>query len=292
MNKLDKLNIPTFLLVLVGLFVGVFSGVLITVVLFVMTATEKPMTTYEAFSLVLNLLVIIAAILTIGCTWFAMNMQKRQWLNEVFIRREAEKLIELRDKLDNSSDSVSFFFRFLLDPYEKYGFIPDEPPIISFSDLSKHFDVLVDLNNFYNQNQYIFRKHGLEKQLECIPTILEAARYLPNRDLSYTLIEETDNSQKYRLESEALNMIILSFNMQAYMLHDVDDGVFPTIDDLNAYNLIDKEEELSRLSMLTGQELLSLNFKLDELTLFIESAPSKSLGIRKMRYFQKKGISC
>jgi hypothetical protein len=292
MNKLDKQNIPILFPVLVGLLIGVFAGVLITVILFVMTATEKPMSTYEAFSLFLNLLVIIAAILTIGCTWFSMHMQKRQWLNESFIRREAEKLIELRDKLDSSADSVRFFFSSLLKPYKEYGFVPDEKPTIAFSDVSKHFDALVDLNNFYNQNQYIFRKHGLEKQLECIPTILEAARYLPNRDLNYLLIEETDNSQKYRLESEALNIIISSFNLQAYMLHDVDDGVFPTIDDLNSYNLRDKEEELSRLSLLTSQELLSLNFKLDELTLFLDSAPSKSLGIRKLRYFQKKSIKC
>lgn len=292
MNKLDALKIPTLIPVLVGLFAGLFVGVLITVVCFVFTAKEKPMSAYEALSLVVNLLVVIAAILTIGCTWFSMQMQKKQWLNDSFIKREAEKLIELRDKLDNSIDAVSYFFSFLLNPVREFGFIPDKPPILVFSDLSKHFDTLVDLNNFYNQNQYIFRKHDLEKQLECIPTILEAARCLPNRDLTYTLISETESSQTYRLENDALETIVLSFNFQAHMLHDVKDGTTPTIDELNAYNQIDKLEELSRLSNLTQQELSSLNFKLDELTLFIDSYPSKSLGSRRMRYFQKKSINC
>ena len=292
MNKIDKISIPVFFVVLVSLFVGVFLGVLVTVVCFVLTATERPMTTYEAFSLVLNLLVIIAAILTIGFTWFSMHMQKRQWLNESFVRREAEKLIELREKLDESYDSVRFFFEFILNPYRKYGFVPDEPPILHFKDISQHFNALVDLNSFYNQNQYIFRKHGLEKKLECVPAILESARNLPSRDLSYTLVEESDNFRSYRLEPEAFNWIISSFNMQAHMLHDVGDGVTLTISDLEDYNLRDKEEELSRLRAITQQELSSLSFKLDELTLFLDSDPSKSLGIRKMRFFQKKANNC
>lgn len=287
MNKLDKQNIPILFPVLVGLLIGVFSGVLITVVLFVMTATEKPMSTYEVFSLFLNLLVIIAAILTIGCTWFSMHMQKRQWLNESFIKHEADVLLEFRKKLGQANGAIHFFLHDLLTVERKFAFIKDKPPVIKYSDLQRNYNQLVDLNNFYNSYQNIFRKHNLEHHIECLSLILEPVRYIPERDLNYDLICESGNSHTYRLEEQVIAKIS-SFKFFAHQLHDVDNSRPETIDEMDAYNQKDLFKEISRLIGLTSQEFTSLTFKLDELTTYVDSDSLVALNCRQMRFFQKK----
>jgi uncharacterized membrane protein len=213
---------------------------------------------------------------------------KKQWLNESFIKHEADILLDFQKKLGEANGAIQFFLHDLLTIEKKYAFIKDEPPVIKYSDIQYNFNQLVDLNDFYNSYQNIFRKHHLEHHIECIGLILESVNFIPERDLHYDLIFESDKSQTYRLEEQIISMFFLSFNIGAHLLHDVDGSRPETIAEKEAYNQKNKFKELSRLIGLTGEKLTSLTFKLDKLTTYIDSESATALNCKAMSFFQKK----
>lgn len=246
------------------------------------------MSYYEVLSLVVNLLVALTAIAAIVFTYASFRRQKNQWLNESFIRREADILLALRDKFAVSSEAVHFFLDEILVVEKKYGYLAQSAPFIKYVDLAKHFNILLDLNNLYNFHQQIFRKHELERSIECIPLILESVRNIPERDIRYELIFQSENFQTYRMEPAILNMVVMSFNWQAHFLHDIEPGSAPSIEQMNFQNDKDQLSELSRLRELTSQKLMSLMYDLDRLTMYLESKSPTALQSRSMRYFQRK----
>lgn len=246
------------------------------------------MSSYEVLSIIANLLIVVIAIIAIFFTTQSLKIQKKHWLNESFIKHEADILIEFRKKIGEADGAINFFLNNLFSIEKKYGFVTDNPPIIKYDELKKNFNSLVDLNDLYNSYQNIFRKHQLEQKIECISLLLESARNIPPRDITYCLIENTNNSQTYRMEQEILVQVISSFNFLAHHLHDIKSNYQETIEEMNKYNNLDKINEFNRLKKLTGQELTSLIFKLDELTTYVDSTYSESLKSRSMRFFQKK----
>lgn len=281
-NVIKKLKITSY--IIVAFFIG--SVVTVLTIDLVLIKEEK-MSLYEVISIIANLFAVLIAVIAILFTVLSLKSQKKQWLNENFIKHEAEVLLDFRKKLGVAEKSIYFFIHDLLNIDKKYGFIPDTPPLIKYNDIKEHFNMLVDLNNFYNSNQSIFRKHQLEKKMECISLLLQSATNLPSKDINYYLIESKDNYQVYRMEQRVLANI-LSFNFLAHNLHDIKPNKQETIDEMNKYNELDKITELNRLKNLTSQELASLVFKLDELTIYVDSTSNESLKIRSMRFFQKK----
>lgn len=249
---------------------------------------QKPISHFEALSLVINLPIAITAIVAIIFTYASFRRQKSQWLNESFIRREAEILLELRDKLAASREAADFFLNELLVIDKNYAFITQTPPVIKSSTLAKNFNILIDLNNLYNFHQHVFRKHELHESIECIPLLLESARNLPERDIEYNLIHQSENFQTFRMEPSILEMVVMSFNFQAHFLYDIEPGSFPSIEQLNIQKNKDQLQELSRFRELTSQKLLSLAYSLDRLTMYLESESSEAMQSRNMRYFQQK----
>lgn len=276
------------ILLAVGVFIGLFLGIFFAVLFFISQPEAKPISQFEALSLVVNLLIAITAIAAITFTYASFRRQKNQWLNESFIRREAEILLKLRDKLAISSEAVQFFLNDLLVVDRKYGFITQTPPVIKNSTLAKNFNILLDLNNLYNSHQHIFRKHALNRSIECIPLLLESARNIPERDIEYELIDQSESFQTYRMESSILEIVVMSFNFQSHFLYDIEPGSHPSIEQLNIQNNKDKLQELSRFRDITSQKLLSLAYSLDRLTMYLESESSAAMQNRSMRYFQQK----
>lgn len=278
-NK-KELKIHFTLWILLGVFIGVSTS-------FFNFIDEKEMSLYEILSIIANLFIVLTAFIAIGFTVKSLGNQKEHWLNESFIKHEADILIEFRKKIGEANDAISFFLHSLLSIDKKYGFITDTPPTIKYDELKKHFNTLVDLNNLYNSYQNIFRKHKLERKIECISILLESARNLPPEDITYTLIESRDNHQTYRMEQKILTQI-LSFNFFAHNLHDIKPNEQETIEEMNKYNELDKISEFNRLKNLTGREINSLIFRLDQLTTYVDSNDSESLKTRSMRFFQAK----
>ncbi len=281
-------NITKKLKTIMYIFLAFFLGALTTILIIDLVLIRKDkMSLYELLSIFANLATVLIAIIAIRFTILSLKSQKKQWLNESFIKHESEVLLNFKKKLDVADRSIQFFINDLLSIDKKYGFIIDTPPVIKYNELKEHFNILVDLNDFYNSNQNIFRKHQLDKKIECISLLLESARYLPCEDINYKLIESKNNHQTYRMEQKILAQV-LSFNFPAHYLHDIEPNKQETIDEMNKYNDLDKITELNRLKNLTSQELISLVFKLDELTTYVDLESTESLKIRRMKFFQKK----
>lgn len=272
----------------IGFVAGSFMGILFAASLLMFKPEEKPISYFEGVSLLVNTLVAITAIAAIAFSYVSFRVQKNQWLNESFIRREADVLLELRDKFATSNEAVRFFLDDILDVDKRYGFITERSPIIKGVDLARNFNALLELNNLYNHHQHIFRKHGLEKSMECISLLLESVRNIPEVDIKYELIYQSENHQTYRMEPTILEMVVMSFNFYAHFLHDTKPGFSPTIEQLNIQKDKDQLKELSRLRELTSKKLVTLMYDLDRLTMYLEPKSSNTLQSRSMRYFQKK----
>ncbi|WBA13116.1 hypothetical protein [Salinivibrio kushneri] len=265
---------------------GLLVSIVITTYLIIMITLHR----YPDMS-VGDLASIFAALTStaaIAFTVISAKNQKKQWLNDSFIKYEAEQLLNFRKMLVEADDSISFFLNTYLQPDNKYGGTPPkQAPQIKYSELSAHFNQLVELNDYYNTNQHIFRKHRLERKLECITLLLESARYAPERDINYQFIGEEDAIWTYRVEDEVLEQI-LSFNVFAHIHFDINPNQSESIDEMNAYLKKDRFKELERLRGLTGQSLLSLSFDINKLTTFSDTAlPSSFNGYRK-KFFTKK----
>lgn len=230
----------------------------------------------------------LTSTVAIAFTVLSASNQKKQWLNDSFIKYEAEQLLIFRKMLIEADHSISFFLNTYLRPDKKYGETPPkQAPQIKYSELSNHFNQLVQLNDYYNMNQHIFRKHGLERKLECIALLLEAARYVPERNINYQFIGQEGVIWTYRVETEVLEKI-LSFNFFAHNHFDVDPNQPESIDEMNAYLKKDRFEELERLRDLAGQSLLSLSFDINKLTTFSDTALPSSFNSYRKRFFAKK----
>lgn len=224
----------------------------------------------------------------IAFTVLSASNQKKQWINDSFIKYEAEQLLTFRKMLVEADHSISFFLNTYLRPDKKYGETsPEQAPQIKYSELSDHFNQLVELNDYYNTNQHIFRKHGLERKLECIALLLEAARYVPERNINYQFIGQEGAIWTYRVETEVLEKI-LSFNSFAHKHFDINPNQPESIDEMNANLKKDRFEELERLRDLTEQSLLSLSFDINKLTTFSDTALPPSFNGYSKRFFTKK----
>jgi len=274
-----------------GVFFGLFIGVLFAALLLISRVEEKSMSYFELVSLVINVFVVAAAIVAIIFSWASLRRQKNQWLNESFIRYEADTLMELRNKFAVSSRAVHFFINEILVIEKKYGYITQAPPVIKYACVAKNFNILLELNDLYNYHQQIFRKHELEKSIECIALILESVRNIPERDIQYELISQSANSQTYRMEPAVLETVVMSFNWLAHSLYDYEPGSSPSIEQLNLQCEKDQLNELARFRELTGQRLISLMYDLDMLTMYLEPKSSPALQGRSMRYFERKNES-
>ncbi|GAB6071033.1 hypothetical protein JCM30760_21300 [Thiomicrorhabdus hydrogeniphila] len=266
-------------LISVGFVIGSVLSLLLTVPLI-----QSEMTRYETITVISSLAMLTIAVVTISFTYWSNKNQRQHWLDDAFIKYESEKLIEFRIALGDALQSYSFFHNELLQP-KKYGFLPKEPPVLKRAEVVKNFNELVHLNNLYNQNQHVFRKHGLDKQISCFSLYLDVVKLLPPEDLKYDMFSQTGENCTYLLEN--WNVIVSSFVLVARSLIDYSDAdQLPDIDKLNEDLKKDLEEERLRLLEVIAQRINELTFKLDEVTLHNYSNSSPSLGARIFKFYQ------
>lgn len=136
-----------------------------------------------------------------------LNQQKKQWLNEAYIKHEAEIILKFR-KLLYKSQKAFFWFSDILRPYKTMAkmfpsqdvYLKNEQLFVKFSDYCENYDVINNLNNFYNNNQMLLKKNGIEKEFIYVAAILSTCAWLNNtKDFSYTLVEENESCIKYKL---------------------------------------------------------------------------------------------
>ena len=209
--------------------------------------------------------------------------QKRQWQYGPYIQEEAEIILEFRNLLYQAEEAM-FWFSDILKPYkvmmkmfpEQDVSLKDTSLIVKFEDYCKHFDTINELNCFYNKNQMILKKNGIEEEFIYITAILSTISWFNNtNDFYYDLITNNDTCMKYKLN--VINQIGQLF------VHSIDVQKNPENIVLNY-----SEEKLQEYS----NEIMSIHFKLtrklDELTTYYEGDLPNNL---KMFKFHKYPFS-
>lgn len=118
--------------ILLSFTIGIAIGILVNYCNFI---DKEKMSLYEILSIMANLFVVLTAFIAILFTKKSLETQKEYWLNESFIKHEADILIEFRKKIDEANDAINFFLHNLLSIDKKYAFITDTPPIIKYDEL-------------------------------------------------------------------------------------------------------------------------------------------------------------
>lgn len=232
-----------------------------------------------------NVMIAFTSIVSLALASWTFYSQRKDKQYEQFMQHEGKILLEFRQRLYSSRKSIHFFTHDFLALDKKYGFTPKEPPVLKYEDFVGHFNHLVELNEFYNLNQYIFRKYELEKKIEYIPLLLAAARGMPKKDVTYHWLESpSEGHQTYR--AEAMHMqLLFSFNRSVYFHFEAD--MSNPMEALTAYENEDMVKELERITKATNQAFLDLHFDLDKLTILTDSKIPDSFHSRHEWYIQK-----
>ena len=232
-----------------------------------------------------NVMIALTSIVSLALASWTFHSQRKDKQYEQFMQHEGKILLEFRKKLYSSRKSIHFFTHDFLALDKKYGFIPKEPPVLKYEDFVNHFNHLVELNEFYNLNQYIFRKYELEKKIEYIPLLLEIGRAMPKKDVTYKWLESPRKGhQTYRAEQTHMQLLFY-FNRSVYIHFEAD--MSNPMEALTAYENKDKVKELERVTKLTNIALNDLLFDLDKLTILTGSKLPDSFHSRNEWHIQK-----
>lgn len=211
--------------------------------------------------------------------------QQKQWLNAPYIQREADILINFREMVYNAKSSF-LWFSTLLKPYLTYMKMfpeqdvkqPEDKLVIKFEDYCKHYDILNDLNDFYNRNQMILKKHDIEEEFVFITAILSTSCWLKDtNDFRYNFISEDDNCVKYKLD------IIDTFT----------EFFVNSIEFQKNSNYVPTKVTEQKLQQY-GDDILRIYFelcrKLDELTTFYNGDLPENLKMKSFKSFPNSNI--
>lgn len=210
-----------------------------------------------------------------------LELQKKQWLNEAYIKNEANILFEFKDLIYKSQKSFNWFAD-ILHPYkimskmfpEQNVKLKEEDLIIKFEDYCKHYDCLNALNNFYNKNQMILRKNDIENEFEYIIAILTTFIWFKNtNDFYYTQVSEDKQCIKYKLN--IIDQLGQSFVSTLEMFHR------QNFEDIPIYT----EEKLGKYSNEVTWIASKLIDKLDKIITYHEDFSMKELLMKRIFSF-------
>ena len=84
---------------------------------------------------------VITAIWAIGYTKQSIKQQQEQWLKNEFIKREAQIIIDFREKFDDAKESIFWFLNTFMQPCKCNNFIPTEEQLtIKVEEFNKHYN--------------------------------------------------------------------------------------------------------------------------------------------------------
>lgn len=218
-----------------------------------------------------------------------LDLQRKQWLYDVYIQREAKIILEFRDALYNAQHSINWFLFTLMSPLRFQKMTPDqdvtpkpEQLVIKRKTYLKHFEMLNRLNNLYNANQIIFRKYKMEDAIYYINAILDSDVFLKNQDMHYRLVKKDNMGEEYCLEEYGTigGAFITGI---AFRLIQPD---LSKKEDVEKMEYINKhpEEKLQEYRQLVSKKLTELMFQLDEMTIYYDGEIPDNMKVRESRF--------
>lgn len=270
-------------IILLTMPIGIGIGVVFSALILVPTLMKTDITGYEIFSIITNFSMLITAISAIGFTLFSIKTQRKQWLNDAFIKHEADVLLEFKKEFNKTISSRSFIIHNILS-IKKHSLETNPPLPLKREKVVYCFNQICYLNELYNNNQHIFRKHNLEKKISTLTLLLSSLASFPQKDLQYFQRKKTNTYTSYYLEN--FDEVIRSFILLAQDLYDREENEIISIEELNKKLRKDPIKELNRLKGLINKNLTELEFDLDSLTLFTDGLKNKKLLVKKSKFYQ------
>ena len=226
--------------------------------------------------------------------------QKKQWLNDSFIKHEANVLLEFKDKTNNLYDIISDINQFYMP--RKYAFNPIQGKAkqakkeegISFNKLKfvNNFNFLCEINDFYNKNQSIFKKHNLDDGMSTLVFFLKVLQHTEIDYLDYELVSESDELLVFKFKR--WHKIICNFCSSAKI--EIEGFDFENIENNNSnYSNMSFDEitmfneELSKkyLPELINKIYKMINDVGDKTTYFEDKSEAARTSGRQFYYFTK-----
>ena len=275
------------ILILIGIFLLIIVLLLLIYVLGSSSRSFSPEANWSnVIMMVVTIFTALATLITAIATWKTVDEMKqareqssREWLNDAFIKHEADVLLEFRVSYGDAQEAINFFSNKLLSPLRMDINIKEAPTAIKRDMIVKYYNAINKLNDLYNKNQYIFRKHNLEKSIACLTCFLDVVYMLPERDLEYR-VKQDEKVKVYQLTE--WNKIIWAFSSSAYFVFNP----IKNTDDIIQFQNKNMNEEFDRLKGLVSSELIFLTFKLDNLTLYNNGTNQTNLNVRQNKFYQ------
>lgn len=218
---------------------------------------------------------------------------KNLWKYDVFLKEEAKILLKFRSAYTNNEQSIRWFLDRLLTPKITYHPNAKETPIIKRKDLIKHYNKINAIYDFYRKNQYIFKKHRMDKDVNLLFLFLQVVDKLPKEDLNYTMVEKNEDCETYSFNYS--EQIIKEFNIWAlqslkklplekwYMKlifgkkkpteKELSDAIKKDIERINKSYERDQENEFEQMKQEIDKRLNNLYFKIDNMCIFPQKIP-------------------
>ncbi len=248
--------------------------------------TECSKTWLDIFSVFAPLIVSVIAL------WFAwwqgrlqkkqfeeeLKNQNKQWLNDVYIKHEAEILLQLRDLFFENQGAIDWFVVNMINPKICSNFTSkQEDLVLPFSRYLEEWHKIKELNDFYNKNQLICRKYGLEEYFDFLPGLLGSRVRFDEKDF----LTKDERGEVYILDKSGKIK-------QAFLLH-MSLCVRKNEDISKIFNRTSKDNEkaLMEYICLFQNKTSEIMMKLDEMTVFYDGKFPDSMKKRKMMFFSE-----
>lgn len=254
-----------------------------------LNAAKCEMDLYEIVTILIQLLILFAAIWAVITNRKLIKLQDEQWSNEVLIRYEKETLIELKKKVFDCSQSFSFWHRQYFLPttfgYQRgkkgqdeiYEKRKKEGYSIDRSLVVKHYNKMSDLNRYLAANQSVFLKYGLYEAMANFSFVFRLLIVIyANPNLSFVLTEDTGTSLRYEREDWKNSIIGFVFGYRFEFKGEMPNESSNV--ELQNKSFVDFEKEFNEYIEELFQRIQGMSDILDQATTYGAQESDKRVG--------------
>lgn len=225
---------------------------------------------------------IIIAIYSIFYTKKSLIQQQEQWIKNEFIKREAQILIDFREKFCATQNSIFWFLDTFMQPYRCNNFIPTEEQLtIKIETFNYHYNKLRELNNLYNKNQLIYRKYNIDSQMAYITTLLKSITLMEGNNICAVFSQKTESCMEY-IRPECIKFANSFLTMLDFEFAPKNKDITKTLQKLSKQD--NRETRLQEYIDKARSDFTNLMFKLDEITTYYSGKIPDNLKRREMYY--------
>ena len=255
---------------------------------------------YETLTIIIQTLLFSVGFWTLRAALIASKTQHKQWLNDSFIKHEANLLLEFKDKTNNLYEVINFIkqfympIQFAFSPIQLEAKKARKEKGADFDKLKfvDNFNYLCELNDFYNKNQGVLKKHNLDEGMSALVFFLKVLEHVDIKYLNYELVFESNELLVFKFERWPT--IIDGFCFSAKI--EIDGFDFKNIENNTLdYSEMDLDqrtkyhEEIAKkyLNDLTNKIYKLVNEISNKTTYFDDKSESQRTSGRQFRYFRK-----